>query len=84
MNFIQPPQQEPTMQSFTTTEQARNWFFDDTAELDFADNFRFAFADDAAGVATYEEAVNCGCCGYVDTKVLVAGRTYWMGCNYGH
>lgn len=72
------------MQSFATVEQARNWFFNDTAELDFADNFRFAFRDNAAEVDAYEEARSRGCCGCVDAEVQVDGRVYWMGCNYGH
>lgn len=72
------------MQAFATVELARNWFFNDIAELDFADNFRFAFRDQAAEVDEYEEARSDGCCGFVDMEVEVDGRVYWMGCNYGH
>lgn len=74
------------MQAFATVEQARSWFFAKIKEedLDFADNFRFAFSDNAAEADEYESARNDGCCGFVDMEVQVAGRVYWMGCNYGH
>lgn len=72
------------MQVFATVDQARSFFFNDIEELDCADNFRFAFADNAADAEEYESIRNDGCCGFVDMSVEVDGRVYWMGCNYGH
>ena len=74
------------MQAFATVEQARSWFFAEIEreDLDFVDNVRFAFADDAKEADEYEAARNDGCCGFVDMEVKVDGRVYWMGCNYGH
>lgn len=69
------------MKTFTTVEDAQKWFFTEIEELDFVDNFRFAFCDN---MDEYEKLRNDGCCGFIDIEVLVGGRVYCMGCNYGH
>jgi hypothetical protein len=55
-----------------------------TADCEFTDNYRFAYADDAAGVAAYDQQVEDGCCGSADYLFRIAGRLAWMGLNYGH
>jgi hypothetical protein len=56
----------------------------DVTDEQFRDNYRFAFLDDPAAVAAYEEAERAGCCGSYDADIIVAGRPAWIGCNYGH
>lgn len=51
---------------------------------DCIDNRRFAFEDDAAAVARYEEQEQDGCCGFFDRRVQVNGRYALVGCNFGH
>lgn len=52
------------------------------------DNFRIAIVGDEeaekAYEEAYEEAKGNGCCGYEDRIVDVNGRSYKIGCNYGH
>ena len=75
------------MKTFNTVEQARKWFWEEIEGSfmdDFCDNYREAFTDDPAQVKEYEEIYSSGCCGTHDVTVLVDGREFDMGCNYGH
>jgi len=67
-----------------TVEEAHALFHDAVADEDYRDNYRAAFAGRATEWAAYEEAANAGCCGSADIAYLVAGRLYYIGCNYGH
>jgi hypothetical protein len=72
------------MKLFTTLIEAQQWFADETADLEYSDNYRFAFDDDAAGMAKYAAAQENGCCGSWDKPVQIAGRWAMFGCNFGH
>lgn len=53
--------------------------------LEYADNFRFAPSDDPEGLREFEEMREHGCCGSWEGSVADAsGRTWHVGCNYGH
>ena len=57
----------------------------DEQRLEYADNFRFALADDNVAVQLYELRQETGCCGrYDDTVLDDQGRLWMFGCNYGH
>lgn len=51
---------------------------------EYADNIRFCDTSYADDVQYYEECKARGCCGYVDEQLVVDGRVYLYGCNYGH
>ena len=54
-------------------------------DMECADNFRFALADDDSAVQVYEELCDRGCCGsYDNTTNDDQGRLWLIGCNYGH
>lgn len=67
-----------------TTAEAWELFDEATAEESYHDNYRAAYADDVAAMADYDAKVAAGCCGSADIAYLVAGRLYYIGCNYGH
>ena len=46
------------------------------------DNYRFVFEDEDKGA--YYQKYKRGCCGSFDAKIIVAGRSAMIGCNYGH
>lgn len=69
--------------TFKTVEAAYVWL-DDTIDDPCIDNYRFAFKDDAAAMARYEDRKSEGCCGFADRDVIVDGREALVGCNYGH
>ncbi len=48
------------------------------------DNFRFADARSAGDMKRYKRRVRSGCCGSHDTTVVIKGRKFWIGLNYGH
>lgn len=69
--------------SFATEAEAFEWLFgmvDDPC----IDNERFAYLDDDAALAKYDEAILHGCCGQDDYEVVVNGRPATIGCNSGH
>ena len=68
-------------ESFPGSEEALDWAEKD---LDYVDNFRFAYLDDENAVAQYWKQADYGCCGSHDCVVQVAGRPALVGCNYGH
>lgn len=55
-------------------------------DLDCADNFRIAKADDSwdRDRVAFDEVVEAGCCGSYNAEVVVDGVEYLIGCNYGH
>jgi hypothetical protein len=53
----------------------------DKEELDCADNFR---VQPAYNIKAYKETQAKGCCGFMDTSIIVNQRKYLIGCNYGH
>ena len=72
--------------SFDTPDEAINWM---VAHLtregeQYIDNERFAFLDDALGLAEYSAKESTGCCGSHEEEVLVSGRLSKVGCNFGH
>lgn len=71
-----------TRPSFQTIEQAWEWLGE--MDLEYSDNFRFAFTDDHTAVGKYEDQQNYGCCGSFDAIIEVDGRRAYIGCNYGH
>lgn len=53
--------------------------------LECADNFRYSPSDDNEGLSQFEEIAESGCCGSANFQVQDAtGRTWLVGCNYGH
>lgn len=48
------------------------------------DNHRFAYEDDAEGMAKYDAKAADGCCGFYDRRITILGRPARIGCNYGH
>lgn len=68
---------------FETIEEAYSWM---SAEVDdpCEDNHREALADDQDAVRKYENQRRSGCCGSFDAEVVVGGKRYLIGCNYGH
>ncbi len=77
---------------FGTVEEAVEWdeetawdrFAHHVADEECRDNYRSAYADDATAVAEYDAAREDGCCGSSDMAYLIAGRLFFIGCNYGH
>ena len=69
--------------SFASKEDAIEWM-DERVDDPCTDNYRFAFVDDAAKMAEYEDQVRSGCCGSFDEQIMVAGRKATIGCNFGH
>ncbi len=55
-----------------------------TKGLDYVDNIRYAARDNRKDMRRYREAQGHGCCGAVDYPVMVKGREFFIGCNYGH
>jgi hypothetical protein len=52
---------------------------------DYIDNLRWAAVDDEKDMKAYNEAYEHGCCGSFDGQVVAPdGKTYKVGCNYGH
>lgn len=68
---------------FDTMTDAECWM-EEQVDDGCMDNYRFAFVDDTAALAVYDEQREQGCCGYFDSEVVVAGRRARIGCNYGH
>ena len=54
------------------------------ADLEYVDNTRFAAMDNRKDLKRYNKAKDKGCCGSVDYPILVKGRKFMIGCNYGH
>lgn len=48
------------------------------------DNYRIVLVGDIEGEKIYQEAVNNGCCGSQDKEVMINGKLYRIGCNFGH
>lgn len=65
------------------TEAAWTLFRDTLGDVEY-DNHRSAFLDDEARHAEYQRILRSGCCGSLDMSVLIDGREFVMGCNYGH
>jgi hypothetical protein len=55
-----------------------------TEKLDCVDNIRVARTDDKKQLRLYREQQKAGCCGRHDQTVTIDGRSYLIGCNYGH
>lgn len=55
-----------------------------TADLDCVDNRRVAEVGNKKHMSQYRYQQRNGCCGSTDTTVVVEGRTFAIGCNYGH
>ncbi len=72
--------------SFPTPKAALAWFaeYARTEGLEYADNFRFGFRDNAGSMRSYDKLRLRGCCGEDEADVMVAGRQAIVGCNYGH
>lgn len=64
--------------------EARAEFAHAVRNEEYRDNFRAAYADDAAAMAEYEKAEQHGCCGSVDYSYMIGERLFHLGCNYGH
>ena len=59
--------------------------FIEKGDYEYAYNIRVYEQDDKEGIALYLEQKNDGCCGFVDDReVVVNGKTYVFGFNYGH
>jgi hypothetical protein len=69
---------------YATLEAAREAFATFTDDLDYRDNYRLGFDDDAASMAAYFEIADAGCCGSIDKRYVIGGRLATIGCNYGH
>lgn len=69
---------------YASVEEAKAGFWQRFDDLEYADNVRFAFEDDAAEMEAYDEARANGCCGSVDHQMRIGERFAWMGCNHGH
>jgi hypothetical protein len=48
------------------------------------DNFRFAALDKPGDMRRYRDRRASGCCGSSDNIVMIHGRKFIIGCNYGH
>lgn len=76
-----------TDEDFRSVEEIVDNFFEENNldELDYRDNFRYAFKDNPEQVAEYEKAEAQGCCGFYDVEItLPDGRILMFGFNYGH
>ncbi len=49
---------------------------------DCVDSFRIGLIEDKQSMKEYHKLVTC--CGSNDTKVIINGKEYMFGCNYGH
>jgi hypothetical protein len=72
------------IEEHATVEDARLAFVVATDDLDYRDNYRTGFEDDAASMAAYNEIADSGCCGSIDKRYVIGGRLAFIGCNYGH
>jgi hypothetical protein len=70
--------------SVPSKEAAWDLFWKQLGDADFIDNHRSAFVDDPVEYAEYNRILRNGCCGSFDLSVLIDGREFIMGCNYGH
>lgn len=82
-----------TLKQYESIKEAFKQEFD---SLECADNFRVAKVGNAEEIEAYAKAMLEGCCGSVDTVVMIAQevmlgdeRHKWyephlLGCNYGH
>jgi hypothetical protein len=59
-------------------------FYEKLGDVEYDDNYRSAFVDDPVQYAEYEAIERRGCCGAFDMSVMIDGREFIMGCNYGH
>ncbi len=49
---------------------------------DYVDSFRIGLIENKQSMKEYHKLVTC--CGSNDTKVIINGKEYMFGCNYGH
>jgi hypothetical protein len=73
-----------TTPTFATEEDAFTWMYEELQDEDCRDNERFAFLDDPAAVAAFDDASSHGCCGSAEFEIIVGGRKAIIGCNFGH
>lgn len=52
--------------------------------LDCADNFRFARVGNEDEEFAFNRAIEDGCCGSFNQKLMIGDFEYMIGCNYGH
>lgn len=53
-------------------------------KLENATNVRFAAVDCRKDMRRYRDALEKGCCGYMDITITVLGKKFTIGCNFGH
>jgi hypothetical protein len=72
--------------SFDSEVAAHDAFSDmiEALGLEYVDNRRFAYVDDADGMARFAEQEADGCCGSYTDRAVIAGRLAVFGCNHGH
>lgn len=73
----------PSTPKFATIERAYQWMVR-VVDDPYIDNCRFAYTNDGDMVSEYEKAMNNGCCGSFDHKIVCRNREAIIGCNYGH
>lgn len=62
-----------------------DWRSSQTAEYEFADNYRYAMVGNHEQESQYYSLQSNGCCGFVDVVLDVQDGTKLMfGFNYGH
>ena len=56
----------------------------EVAEDENCDNYRVVLVGNKDAEALYDDAVNNGCCGSEDREVMVNGKLYRIGFNFGN
>lgn len=70
---------------FASEKEAEDWMYEQELNgEEFFSDHRFAFVDDNAQMAKYQEIQEGGCCGSFDQEIIVDGRLATIGCNFGH
>jgi phospholipase C len=84
------------MKELKQYESVEEAFKQKFGHLEYADNFRAAQVGNAEEMEAYTQAMREGCCGRVDTVVMIAHAVmlgdewhkwyepHLLGCNYGH
>jgi len=63
----------------------KNYIYMQVLNEEYIDNLRWADINNPQELVVYQAAKDLGCCGFFDGEVKAPdGKTYKVGCNYGH
>lgn len=67
-----------------TADLINEKFNEIVCEYEYPDNFRFCLVGDDKQMKEYIRRGRDGCCGFYDEEVVIEGKKYKIGFNYGH